>query len=86
MNDTPTPRVDAQADHAGNFHNLARVVDADFARDLEHQLAEATAALLFIRDECDWECDELGGDNRIGPACTKALDSIRQQLPNPPTV
>jgi hypothetical protein len=34
--------------------------------------------LLFIRDECDWETPRGdfggGGDERIGPAITAALD------------
>lgn len=30
--------------------------------------------LLFIRDECNWECDFGGGDDRIGPAIEAALD------------
>jgi len=45
------------------------------AQELEQQNAELEKALLFIRDECDWE-EGMGGsrgDNRIGPAIDKVL-------------
>lgn len=52
----------------------ARATVASQAKRLE----ATTDALLFIRDECDWEegGDHFvkGGDRRIGPACTKALE------------
>lgn len=36
-------------------------------------------ALLFIRDECEWEYrknDIEGGDHRIGLACDKAINDF----------
>lgn len=42
----------------------------------EAKCAEMRKALWFIRDECDWQnIMDDGGDDRIGPACDKALSS-----------
>lgn len=42
---------------------------------LNGENARLAAALHFVADECDWEKCGDGGDERIGPACWKALDS-----------
>ena len=45
--------------------------------------ARLREALLFIRDECDWEPsigsagNATGGDSRIGEVVTKALAAVR---------
>ena len=55
-------------------------------RDIaEQRVEELEAALVFIRDECDWEEPKGdfggGGDRRIGPAIDKALDRAESATP-----
>ena len=128
---TPTPRADAAEilwNDAGLF-----VVPADFARQLERELAaereqvailrsdekrlvafaktyrmnaevlsDSLAAeraladrlaetLRFIDEECDWnEGGDYGsvtyGDNRIGPACDKALAAWKEARSDQPEI
>ena len=89
MSESKTPRTDeiAQRHLAGCdivtcYHYAIRL-----ANDLETELAASRAredklakALEFIRDECEWETfpgEGGGGDQRIGPACTAALEAWR---------
>ncbi len=39
------------------------------------QIMDLVETLRFIRNECDWE----KGDQRIGPACTGAIERIEQK-------
>ena len=55
-------------------------------RDIaEQRVEELEAALVFIRDECDWEEPKGdfggGGDRRIGPSIDKALDRAESDTP-----
>ena len=94
MNDTPTPRCDALDDQLQHDPEASRDFEllcfAHLARDLERQLAEATAALenaaYYMRHDkaCsthwfnDGECD-------CGlPDAWARLQLVVQPLPNPP--
>ena len=53
----PTPRTDA-----AQFiqHDMTAVVDADFARTLERELAAERAKVRTLRDACEAICEEWG--------------------------
>ena len=55
-------------------------VHACIARKLERENARLREALVFIRDECDWEEPKGdfggGGDSRIGPVISAALSFL----------
>lgn len=84
MNDTSaTPRTDLLArDMGGN----CQVVDANFARKLERELATANARLAFMIENasqifmlptgwrCAWTCD-FGDEHQVSSHCT-AFDAI----------
>ena len=101
MNDTPTPRADAQARH---YDSLIAHIEANSSRhpwygpcdamgdngscyecdkiiarvrDLERQLAEATREIDILRRYGNKDCTAMADEE---------LASIRQPLPNPPTV
>ena len=60
----PTPRTDA-----AQFiqHDMTAVVDADFARTLERELAAERAKVRTLRDACDQICEEWGTNHDTNP-------------------
>jgi hypothetical protein len=65
-------------------HNSGHALRTYFSSAIHHLEAGKGAlyALQFIRDECNWEenkGDGNGGDDRIGPACDKALSHTEQE-------
>ena len=90
MNDTPTPRTDAERIASGHEGIPATYLHHTFCEEIERQLAEATAALenaaYYMRHDkaCsthwfnDGECD-------CGlPDAWARLQLVVQPLPNPP--
>ena len=62
------------------FVNDLEKVIAAYTQELNAEVARLREALLFIRDESDWDTfagEGGGGDCRIGPAIDKALAAVR---------
>tara|TARA_R110002126_G_scaffold60415_1_gene157308 strand:- start:1893 stop:2150 length:258 start_codon:yes stop_codon:yes gene_type:complete len=61
---TPTPRTD---DEHFIQHDMNEAVSADFARELERELAAEREKVRTLRDACDQICDEWGINHDANP-------------------
>jgi len=55
MTDTPTPRTDAMDRQHMSMPTGCRIVDADFARQLERELAEANTRIEEMMNDQGWQ-------------------------------
>lgn len=87
--ESKTPRTDVHAEEVFNWEDeLVCVVTADFARQLERELADANSRLAFMIDaqaqvaeysmgwNCEWHCD-YNDKHETGcyPAAIEAIDA-----------